>query len=157
MHNCGHLRTTNRHTDVSEMKWAEIAISFGFNYIYSCFGITTQTATYIIIQANSPDWLAFSPTICSCFLLGFKLYFSSIYSTYFYLFAISASRAFKACSNIAIFCFSEFTVSGNVYSTSTPPTTFQHLRSPCNGYTLVSTRLFYLRSSSSYTYLFSIS
>ena len=102
-------------------------------------------------QANNPlcFFSVFSIISCGPFLLGFRLYFNSIYSTCFSLFPISTSKAFKACSSMTTFCLRELTVSSSLYSTRIPPTTFHVLRSPYRGRMLLRTRLFSLLSSSS--------
>ena len=112
----------------------------------------------MINQASKPvccPWPVDS--IFYCFLLGFKLNFNYNSKISFYLFPISASKAFSACSSITIFCFRELIVYGRVYSTKTPPTTFQDRRSPFNGSILTNTKLFYLLYSYNSMYLLRIS
>ena len=95
--------------------------------------------------------------ISSCFLPGFRPCFNSNSVTSFWRLAISSSRALRVDSSILMVSFKDCLVSATLCSTSTPPTTFQHLRYPFKGYKLASTRLFSLRYSSSSMYRLKIS
>lgn len=92
----------------------------------------------------------------ACLAFGFRLYLSSSSTTCFCLFPIYSSKAFKVCYSMATVCFKDSIVYGRVCSTRTPPITFQHFLSPCNGSMLVSTSAFSLLSSSSSRYLLKI-
>ena len=91
------------------------------------------------------------------FLFGLIPYFSSSSTTYFCLLFISSSKALRVDSNIKMVYLSDCFVSSMLYSTKTPPITFQHLRSPLRGSRLVSTKLFSLRSYSISMYRLKIS
>ena len=121
-------------------------------YIYLFYQVKTFILLHILLynHANSPPlFFDMSSTICCwVFFVGFRLYFSSMSNTSFSRLPISISRAFSACSSIVMFCFKELIVSGSVYSTRIPPTTFQHRRSPSKGWMFSSTKLFSLLSSS---------